>query len=36
MEFYTSYFYKIRFMKPYMIPLSTAVFNPKWYFQNQK
>ena len=34
MEIYTSYFYQIRFMKPYMIPLSTACFAPRWYHQN--
>lgn len=27
----TSYFYKIRFFKPWMVPLSTAVFDPKWW-----
>lgn len=26
-----SYFYQIRFFKPYMIPMSTAVWDPKWY-----
>lgn len=26
-----SYFYHVRFFKPYMIPISTAVFDPKWY-----
>ncbi len=29
----TSYFYQIRFFKPYMIPLSTAVWDPKWYHE---
>jgi len=33
LEIYTSYFYQIRFFKPYMIPLSTAVFDPKWYHE---
>ena len=33
MEIYTSYFYQVRFMKPYMIPLSTAVHGPKWFKQ---
>lgn len=28
---YTSYFYKIRFFEPNMVPLSTAVWDPKWY-----
>jgi len=31
---YTSYFYQIRFFKPYMIPLSTALWDPKWYHSN--
>ena len=35
MKIYTSYFYQVRFMKPYMIPLSTARFDPKWYHQNK-
>jgi len=26
-----SYFYQIRFFKPYMVPISTAVWDPKWY-----
>lgn len=26
-----TYFYQIRFFKPYMIPMSTAVWDPKWY-----
>ena len=35
MKIYTSYFYKIRFFKPYMIPISTAKFDPAWYHQGQ-
>lgn len=31
MEIYTSYFYQLRFFKPYMIPLSTACSDPMWY-----
>lgn len=31
MKIYTSYFYQVRFMKPYMIPLSTAIWDPKWF-----
>ena len=31
MQIYTSYFYKIRFFKPNMIPISTAKWDPKWY-----
>ncbi len=30
----TSYFYKIRFMKPNYIPLSTAKYDP-WWFKHQ-
>ena len=33
MQIYTSYFYQVRFMKPYMVPLSTAVWGPKWFKQ---
>lgn len=31
MKFATSYFYHVRFFKPYMIPFSTAVWDPKWF-----
>ena len=34
MKIYTSYFYMVRFMKPYMIPLSTAKYDPAWFHQN--
>ena len=30
-SFATSYFYQIRNFKKYMIPVSTAMFDPKWY-----
>ena len=30
----TSYFYQIRFFKSNYIPLSTAVFDPKWFHKN--
>lgn len=33
-EIYTSYFYQIRFFAPNMIPLSTAVWDPKWYYKH--
>ena len=33
MQIYTSYFYQIRFFKPNMLPLSTAVWDPKWYHE---
>ena len=35
MKIYTSYFYQIRFFKPNMIPISTALWDPKWYHQNR-
>ena len=31
----TSYFYQIRFFTPNMIPLSTAVWDPKWFHANR-
>ena len=31
MHLYTSYFYKIRFFKPWQVPISTAIADPKWY-----
>ena len=34
MLIYTSYFYMVRFMKPYMIPLSTAKFDPSWFHKD--
>ena len=36
MKIKTSYFYQIRFFTPNMIPLSTAVWDPSWFHQNQK
>jgi len=38
MNYYISYFYKIRFFTPDMLPLSTAVWDPKWYhnFKDQR
>lgn len=37
MKIATSYFYQIRFFKPNMIPVSTAMWDPKWFhnFKNQ-
>ena len=35
MKVYTSYFYQIRFFKPHQIPLSTAVWDPKWFHEGQ-
>lgn len=31
MKILISYFYQIRFFKPHMIPLSTAIYDPKWF-----
>ncbi len=31
MKIYTSYFYQIRFFKPHQIPISTAMWDPKWF-----
>lgn len=33
MKIYTSYFYQIRFFKPNQIPVSTAVWDPKWFHE---
>ena len=35
MKIYISYFYKVRFMKPNTIALSTAVWDPKWFHDNR-
>ena len=35
MKIMTSYFYQIRFFTPNMIPLSTAVWDPKWFHANR-
>lgn len=35
MQIAISYFYQIRNFKPYMIPFSTAMFDPKWYHDYQ-
>ena len=34
MKIYTSYFYQVRHFKPYMLPISTAKWDPKWYHEN--
>lgn len=31
MKIKISYFYMIRFFKPHQIPISTAIWDPKWY-----
>lgn len=35
MKIYTSYFYKVRFFKENIYPVSTAVWDPKWFHDNQ-
>ena len=35
MKVYTSYFYQIRFFKQHQIPLSTAVWDPRWFHEGQ-
>lgn len=35
MKIRTSYFYQIRFFKENMIPVSTRMFDPKWFHQNK-
>lgn len=34
MKVYISYFYNIRFFPKNLIPVSTAVYDPKWYHAN--
>ena len=34
-KIYTSYFYQVRFMKPYMVPISTARWDPSWFHQGR-
>ena len=31
MDWYISYFYQVRFMDETMVPVSTAIWDPKWY-----
>lgn len=35
MKYFITNFYNIRFFKPNMIPISTAIWDPKWYHNNQ-
>lgn len=35
MELALSYFYQIRNFKPYMIPVSTAVWDPQWFHKDK-
>lgn len=34
MKLFTSYFYQVRFFKPWQIPLSTAMWDPHWFHDN--
>lgn len=33
MRLFTSYFYQVRFFKPWQIPLSTALGDPAWFHE---
>jgi len=33
-DYYISYFYNIRFMTPNILPISTAIWDPKWFHNN--
>ena len=35
MKIWTSYFYMLRFFRPYHIPLSTAIWDPAWFHQGK-
>ena len=35
MKIFITYFYNIRFFKPHTIPISTAVWDPKWFHDFQ-
>ena len=35
-KIYISYFYQIRFFKKNMIPISTALYDPKWYYNGHQ
>ena len=35
MQIYTSYFYQVRFFPKNLVPLSTAHWDPKWYYNNK-
>ena len=36
MRIYTSYFYQVRNFPPNLVPLSTAVWPPKWFKRNNR
>lgn len=35
MKIRTSYFYQVRHFRDYMLPLSTAMYDPKWFHDNK-
>lgn len=35
MKFKISYFYNVRHLKPNQVPVSTAMFDPKWFHNNK-
>ena len=35
MEIYTSYFYQVRFFPRNAVPLSTAIWDPKWFHESK-
>jgi len=35
MKYYITYFYNVRFLKPYQIPFSTAIWDPKWWHEGK-
>lgn len=35
LKFYISYFYKVRKMSSNLLPMSTAVWDPKWFHDNK-
>ena len=34
MKFYITYFYNVRFLSPSVLPVSTAMWDPKWFHNN--
>ncbi len=35
-QIYTSYFYQVRNFKPFVVPISTAKYDPKWFHKKEK
>lgn len=36
MKIFVGYFYQVRFMLPHQVPVSTAMWDPKWYHDNRQ